>query len=941
MKNVILDIEANNLINGLLDFTSRPFKLKDTARLWCIALRNYDDLDDVIFLKLEECTKENLKEALKNVESIIFHNGVNYDAPVLKLFGVLDYTIGYPGQSSTLFGKPVKIVDTLIWSKLLNPDRFGGHSLDAWGKRTNNLKQPFREICIEKGYIEKSASKGAEFQEYYPETGIYCIQDTSTTASTLEILNSERVEWGTGWDKAYDVELKLVDLTLKQALFGFHFDMDLAKDCVEELNQTLVNLADKVDPLLPEKMLNKGEQKLYTPPRVQFKQNGDMSAHMLNFIKRLDAKVLEEDNQSYLLYDNNKFLLPYTDCVKTSIKSGIDDLDNLKAYLLDLGWDPLEWKERDLTKDSKKQKLEGDKLYKTIERYVDNTLNGPYKKYRLDILGIEDETDLLTILESKIGGFGIKVPVSPCIRVGTEKKLCPNLEVLGKKAEFAGDVTQYLTYKHRKNSISGGKEDEDGEPLTGYISLVREDGRISTPADTIGAATYRYRHKEVCNVPRASSLYGDKMRAMFGAGEGYRQFGFDFASLEARINGHYVMNYPFGPELAEALVAQKPNDIHCLDVNTEILTYTGWSTYKDISKKTMLAQWDQDNNVSFLQPSDIIINNYKGKMISVKDLNIDMLLSPKHRVVLFNEDKDHYHTVLAKDLSGYLSENPNCFIPSSGNLDKDFDKDDLLIELTRKYSKDHVEYESFIEKSFGYVVQSFDKDLIDIIQADFLLADCVLTVYTKNKNNKTIYQTLIPKTLNTKKGHYLSSNVVITEVDYSDDIWCVTVPSSYIICRRNSKVFVTGNSVNARKLGIDRDSAKSFSYAVMYGAQPAKVAKMLGISVKEAEKLFKAYWEAVPALKSLKDKLEAYWESKGKEFILGIDGRKLLARSKHSLINLLFQSAGAIAAKYAIVYTCQRLEELELLGNPLEDDEFAEKVYMMIMYHKQYCGFVE
>ena len=56
---------------------------------------------------------------------------------------------------------------------------------------------------------------------------------------------------------------------------------------------------------------------------------------------------------------------------------------------------------------------------------------------------------------------------------------------------------QYLTFKHRKNSLAGGKEDEDGSPSTGYLSLVREDGRISTPADTLGAASFRYLHKSV------------------------------------------------------------------------------------------------------------------------------------------------------------------------------------------------------------------------------------------------------------------------------------------------------------------------------------------------------------------------------------------------------------------------------------------------------------
>lgn len=71
----------------------------------------------------------------------------------------------------------------------------------------------------------------------------------------------------------------------------------------------------------------------------------------------------------------------------------------------------------------------------------------------------------------------------------------------------------------------------------------------------------------------------------------------------------------------------------------------------------------------------------------------------------------------------------------------------------------------------------------------------------------------------------------------------------------------------------------------MYGAAPEKLAKMLAISVKEAESLYEKYWDAVPALRDLKEKIEGYWTKTGaKEFLLGIDGRKLRSRSKHSLI---------------------------------------------------------
>lgn len=55
------------------------------------------------------------------------------------------------------------------------------------------------------------------------------------------------------------------------------------------------------------------------------------------------------------------------------------------------------------------------------------------------------------------------------------------------------------------------------------------------------------------------------MRGLFGVNKDtHLQLGYDFASLEARIQGHHCKAYPElgGDELAETLLAEKPHDIH-------------------------------------------------------------------------------------------------------------------------------------------------------------------------------------------------------------------------------------------------------------------------------------------------------------------------------------------------------------------------------------------
>lgn len=923
-RRAVLDIETNGFIEHLLDYTLKPMVLKPHARLWCIAIRDFDNQDDVLSLKLNECTKDNLKEVLKDCEELIFHNGIAYDMVMLQLFNVVDYRVGYEGETDTLFGKPIKFIDTLLLSKLLKQDRFGGHSVEAWGKTLGVPKIDF-----------------SDFENYSEEMVIYCEGDTLTQANIYASLLEEMGD--NGWeiyDKAYRMEVKLMSLTVSQELRGFHFEKEKAEEAVEYFQNILDRIKSEVDEILPPRPLNKGEAKDYQPPKTQIKKNGDLSTHMLNFITRIGAKV-NEDN-TILTFEGRDYSIPIDPeiCLKELVPGTIDNLDYLKAFLLDLGWEPMEWKERDLTKDAKKHKLSEVKMEEAILRYVDNTLNGPYKHHRLEILGLKDERALASFLLSQKGHFSIKVPVSPMLRIGTEKKICDNLKALGKEAEFVSDVLQYLTFKHRRNSIAGSKENDDGDPLTGFLSQVRENGRIGTPADTLGANGGRYRHKVVCNIPRVSSPGGDRMRSLFSCGPKRKQFGFDFSSLEARIQGHYVLPYTEGAALAEALIAEKPNDIHCLSTDTEILTKSGWVNSESITYLSDIANWNSETKtISYTKPTDIIKGVNKDIMINIVTDRLSQRITSDHRVVLYNRDLNTHVTILAKDLKNYLSVNENCFIPSNGTLVADERRVDLSSYQVVKDNIDKVI--SFSKKESCFVVQSLDLEFINQLILMERLSGSSPFLVVKDLNGSNLYQTSISllkdqPPLNSD-GFKITLNDVYEEKVIKEDVWCVTVPSSYIIIRRHNCISVTGNSINANKLNITRDNAKSFSYACMYGAQAAKLAKMLRINKTESERLFLAYWDAVPALKELRDKVEAFWKSTGKQYIIGIDGRKLFVRSQHSLINLLFQSAGAICVKYTIVGVCRRLEELGILGDPLVDTEEDEKkkVYLMIVYHDE------
>lgn len=97
-----------------------------------------------------------------------------------------------------------------------------------------------------------------------------------------------------------------------------------------------------------------------------------------------------------------------------------------------------------------------------------------------------------------------------------------------------------------------------------------------------------------------------------------------------------------------------------------------------------------------------------------------------------------------------------------------------------------------------------------------------------------------------------------------------------------------------------RNKSKNGFYAILYGAAAPKVASTLGIPEKYGKQALDAFWEANPGTSQLKENLEKYWASRGKEkYLPAIDGRILMTRKKSALLNTIFQSCGGITMDYA------------------------------------------
>ena len=166
MTNLLFDLESTGL-------------LRQGSRIHCVVMRDIDDAEMPIVFdhKPERAIEQGIHE-LEEADSLIGHNIINYDVPLIKE--------QYPD-----FNPKGKLIDTLVLSRIYYPNiserdyqrrpagmpqrLYGRHSLEAWGHRLRCFKGDFGK------------HQGA-WQTYTPEMLDYCIQDTEVTLKLYELM---------------------------------------------------------------------------------------------------------------------------------------------------------------------------------------------------------------------------------------------------------------------------------------------------------------------------------------------------------------------------------------------------------------------------------------------------------------------------------------------------------------------------------------------------------------------------------------------------------------------------------------------------------------------------------------------------------------------------------------------------------------------------------
>lgn len=104
-----------------------------------------------------------------------------------------------------------------------------------------------------------------------------------------------------------------------------------------------------------------------------------------------------------------------------------------------------------------------------------------------------------------------------------------------------------------------------------------------------------------------------------------------------------------------------------------------------------------------------------------------------------------------------------------------------------------------------------------------------------------------------------------------------------------------------------RDNAKTFIYALIYGAGDGKIGRITGGNAKTGGELKRKLFTTIPKLGKLF--LEMGQQAR-RGYVWGIDGRRIWTRSEHAALNTLLQGSGAVVCKLWAIFIHQMANEV-------------------------------
>lgn len=197
MKQIVFDIEANGLTPD---------------KVWCIVACDIQSGEFTTWSGDDlHCFKDWIKE--QDELEVIGHNIIGYDIPVLEQLLDVDFS-------------KCKVTDTLVMSRLAEPSRQGGHSLENWGQLLNQPK-----------------GEHSDWDNFSQDMVEYCRQDVRVNELVYHKLLLDLANFG---NQSIVLEGQVQRIISKQIKNGWVLDQEKSFVLLAELKEKKFDLEDKV-----------------------------------------------------------------------------------------------------------------------------------------------------------------------------------------------------------------------------------------------------------------------------------------------------------------------------------------------------------------------------------------------------------------------------------------------------------------------------------------------------------------------------------------------------------------------------------------------------------------------------------------------------------------------------------------------------------------------
>jgi len=510
------------------------------------------------------------------------------------------------------------------------------------------------------------------------------------------------------------------------------------------------------------------------------------------------------------------------------------------------------------------------------------------------------------------------------------------LEYLGQKYPEAKLLAEYQLFNKRLGQIAEGKE--------AWLNHCRiyNDGRIHGEVITNACISGRCSHKRpnMAQVPSVGHAFGAECRALFYAPDGWLLVGADASGLELRALGSWLAYFDDGEyarlvstegfdihtynaklfgiydgvgEISKATRDLSKRLIYCVPVdNTTVLTKKGWKTYEELEVGELVLTYNQEKNIKEWKPILHIVEAYEDDVWEMSHNHSYKVQATKDHRWFVNKrtmsktgkswslTKGRYMTPMVETTEQINTESN--IIVNAPLVEEEHDG--IIVDWEwPKYGTDWaqkiLEMSSSQRRAWlsgfmladGYQIDKPNQKRRWVISqlknehyeaallAAYLEFDGHLHVIESlQKNGKTKMQITIA-TRSHVTGQKLQKDYVGRK-----KVFCISTENESFVMRQGDCITITGNCIlyggGAKKTGsiISPDEGENTQY-------------------QQGKKTIDTFYRNLPAIKKLKDLIEERITQRG--YLTGIDGRRLQIRSKHSALNQLLQSTGAIAVKKA------------------------------------------